>query len=111
MYKLNLDLSNRELYRGCDIFEFEPGRFRLVTHDDSVVTIVSRNLSDILKMIPEAERDELVLTGAGNEMARMAAQAMLGPFFRKLFRHKNGGQLIEIPQPPHPPEHLQCEAE
>ncbi len=101
MYKLNLDLTNRDLYRGCEITEFEPKRFRLVTPDDSATVIVAANLIEILKMIPESNRDELVLTGTGPEIIRMTVQSILQPAFKKLTRHDGRKKTtIEIPQPP-----------
>lgn len=101
MFKLNLGFDNADLYRGCELIPQGGGRYNLATPIDSAVVIVASNLMEMLKAIPEEERDLLVLTGATAPEIVATAASILYPHFkaRKFF---NGKRKVTttIPQPP-----------
>lgn len=61
--KLDLSLSNAELYKGCEI-EMVAGRANLKTPVPEAVQIVGTNINDMVKNIEPEDRDEVTLTGA-----------------------------------------------
>ncbi|MDE2116898.1 MAG: hypothetical protein KGI79_03425 [Patescibacteria group bacterium] len=102
MYELNLGFDNKSLYRGCDVEEYEPGKFRLNTPLDSTLTIIAANMLEIVKSVPESKRGRLVLTGAVPPSIFMTAQSVLGPFFKQV-EHFDGRRKMRVQIPPHPP--------
>lgn len=60
--KIDLSLSNKELYDQCDIEEVA-GRANLKTPVKEAVNIVGRNAHSIIEALPSAERGEVTLTG------------------------------------------------
>jgi len=103
MYELNLGFDNQNLYRNCKVTPIGDGRYRLDTSLDSAVIILAADLLELLKTIPKRDRDCLVLTGAVPAAIYITAQAMLGPFFKKI-EHFDGKKRITIPQLPTPPQ-------
>ena len=60
--KIDLSLSNTELYRGCAI-EVVAGRANLSTPIAEAVELVGANIAALVGAIPAAERQQVVLTG------------------------------------------------
>lgn len=60
--KVDLSLSNKSLYAGCETEEVA-GRANLKTPVKDAVNLVGRNISGIIEAIPAAERSEVTLTG------------------------------------------------
>jgi hypothetical protein len=60
--KIDLSLSNKALYAGCEIEEVA-GRANLKTPAKDAVNIVGRNISGIVQAAPAADRTEVTLTG------------------------------------------------
>jgi len=83
VYKLDLGFQNKVVYHGCVVTEFQVGKFNLETSVDSAVVIVGANLEKLLEMIPEKERDVLVITGTTRPQILLKAQSIFGPAFRK----------------------------
>jgi hypothetical protein len=101
MFKLDLGVKQSLVYQGCRVTEFEPGRFRLDTPIDSAVTIVAANLLEIIKTVPESERDTLEFSGAVPSEILLTAQSVLGSFFNKVvFFNGRKKSATDIPQPP-----------
>jgi hypothetical protein len=103
MYQLNLGFENKDLYRGCNIEEIEPGKFRLVSPLDSALIIVAANMLELVKTVPETERKRLVLTGAVPPSIYLTAQSVLGPFFSQIV-HFDGKKNSRLAIPKNPPD-------
>ncbi|HVT74912.1 MAG TPA: hypothetical protein VHD69_00615 [Candidatus Paceibacterota bacterium] len=101
MYQIDLGLHNPEVYRGCKVTEYEPGKFRLDTIVDSAVVMVASNLSDILRKIPKESRGRLVITGATLPAIMLTAQSILGPHFKQIeYFDGKRKHRVSIPSPP-----------
>lgn len=60
--KIDLSLSNRDLYADCAIAEVA-GRANLTTPVPEAVGLVGRNIARIVEAVPAADRREVTLTG------------------------------------------------
>ncbi len=60
--KIDMSLSNQDLYRGCEIEEVA-GRGNLKTPVSTAAGIVGRNIESMTAAVPAGERSEVVLTG------------------------------------------------
>lgn len=60
--KIDLSLTNKELYAGCSIEEVA-GRLNLKTPVSEAVNLVGKNVAQIVAAIPAQERQEVTLTG------------------------------------------------
>ncbi|HZT78589.1 MAG TPA: hypothetical protein VFA26_00085 [Gemmataceae bacterium] len=60
--KIDMSLNNADLYAGCEIEEVA-GRLNLKTPVKDAVQIVGRNINRIVSAVPDAERNEVTLTG------------------------------------------------
>lgn len=59
---IDLSLRNQQLYAGCKVSEIA-GRLNLETPVSEAVNTVGRNIAQIVKDLPAAERDVVELTG------------------------------------------------
>lgn len=59
---IDLSLANKQLYAGCKIGEVA-GRLNLETPPSEAVSMVGRNIAQIVATIPAGERDHVILTG------------------------------------------------
>lgn len=59
---IDLSLKNAALYEGCEIEEVA-GRLNLTTPVAEAANIVGRNVNKLVAEVPQAERDEVELTG------------------------------------------------
>ena len=109
MHQLNLGFDNKDLYKGCQITEYEPGKFRLDTPLDSKLVIVAANMVEILKSVPRSKRDVLVLTGPVPPDIYLTAMSILGPAFKRVDRLD--GKRKTSTTIPHPPPHHNGEPE
>lgn len=60
--KIDLSLSNTELYKGCNV-EVVAGRANLTTPVADAVGIVGVNVAALVAAVPAGERGTVVLTG------------------------------------------------
>lgn len=60
--KIDLSLSNTELYKGCTI-ESVAGRLNLTTPVSEAVEIVGANIAELVSAVPSSERGTVTLTG------------------------------------------------
>lgn len=59
---IDLSLKNEVLYAGC-VIEEVAGRLNLTTPVEQAITIVGRNIADIVQAVPADQRDVVELTG------------------------------------------------
>lgn len=99
--KLDISFSNPELYRGCRVREFEPGRFRLETPLDSAVVYVAHNALSLARVFAKEGFDTLELTGGVPPSIYLTVFSIMSPFFTEV-THIDGKTKVftEIPRPP-----------
>jgi len=62
---------------------------------DSAVVIVAANLLEILAVIPDSERNLLVVTGAAPQQVLMTVLSIIAPQFKSL-EHLDGNRKLRI---------------
>lgn len=97
MKKINLGLSNQELYSGCSIVEVG-GRLALKTSPAEASNIVGRNAAAIIEVTPASERDEVILTGPMAVWAYLVVFHQVVHKFRKVIYDDGRGGVVLVAQ-------------
>ena len=90
---INLGLSNRALYEGCEVEEVA-GRLNLTTPVGEAVAIVGRNIATIVA--ETADRDEVVLTGPMAVWAYLVVFHAVVHAFRRVYYDDGRGNKVLV---------------
>lgn len=92
--KIDLSLSNGELYAGCSIEEVA-GRLNLRTPPAEAVNIVGRNVAALVRAVPAGHRAEVTLTGPMAVWAYLIVfHAVVHSFGRVYYDDGRSGPLL-----------------
>ncbi len=92
--KIDLSLSNAELYAGTDVEEVA-GRKNLKTPVADAVAIVGRNVGGLLGAVPANERAEVTLTGPMAVWAYLIVfHAVVHAFARVYYDDGRSGRVL-----------------
>lgn len=92
--KLDLSLTNQELYAGCAIEEVA-GRANLTTPMEEAVNLVGRNVAALVKAVPADDRAEVVLTGGAPIYVYLIAFHAVVHAFNRVY-YDNGRQRVLV---------------
>ncbi|MBR2767059.1 hypothetical protein IKD67_03195 [Candidatus Saccharibacteria bacterium] len=93
MATINIGLNNSALYNGCEIEEVA-GRLNLTTPVERAVTIVGRNIADIVAA--EDDRDEIVLTGPMAVWSYLVVFHAVVHAFRRVYYDDGRGNKVLV---------------
>lgn len=90
---INIGLNNIALYNGCEIEEVA-GRLNLTTPVNEAVTIIGRNIADIVAA--EANRDEVILTGPMAVWSYLVVFHAVVHAFRRVYYDDGRGNKVLV---------------
>ncbi|MCI0392600.1 MAG: hypothetical protein MOB07_28030 [Acidobacteria bacterium] len=92
---LNLALSNKELYAGCDVEEVA-GKLTLLTPPHGAVNLIGRNAQNLIDGLVAAGVEELTLTGGMAIWAYLVVFHLAVHRFRRIYYDdgKVGGKVL-----------------
>jgi hypothetical protein len=92
--KIDLSLTNADLYKDCEIEEVA-GRLNLKTPVADAVNVVGRNVAAIIEGTPAADRDEVTLTGPMAVWAYLIVfHAVVHKFDKVLYDDGRSGAVV-----------------
>ncbi len=94
--RLDLSLTNEELYRGCTIRQLSGGRLNLKTPRKLAAPIVRENLARIILAIPSEERS-VELTGRMATWVYLVALNQAIRSFEQVYFNDGGEQILIAP--------------
>lgn len=107
MITIDLSGANSEIYDG-KVSKIGPNRWRINMNDHEGTHVVARNVYRLVALVPETERDEVLITGIAPSWARHATLSQVLPFF-KVVKIFNGKETVTLPPWTHPPAELESD--
>lgn len=89
--KIDLGLTNKDLYDGCEIEEVA-GRLNLKTPIKDGKNIVGRNVNKLVAAVPASQRDEVILTGPMAVWAYLVVFHAVLHAFRRVYYSDGKGE-------------------
>ncbi|MFW9606247.1 MAG: hypothetical protein ACMV0I_06830 [Pseudomonas sp.] len=93
--KIDLSLSNTELYQGCAI-EVVAGRANLTTPVAEAVGIVGANIAALVSAVPSSERGTVTLTGPMAVWAYLIVFRAVAATFGEVVYDDGRGQPVVV---------------